>query len=493
MNINCLMPIHGASIYYQGIKYDYDRICHQVEAISQSVNCICEDRKRIIGLLIPRSVWQIYAILGVLKSGNVYIPINTVLPKNRIQYILHHSGAEIVLIWKDLFSDMSFSKEYEIIGNINDDIYVVQKKQRIVSDNKEEELDELAYIIYTSGTTGLPKGVAICMESLCNLKKAYQGKIGCTRYESIVSLADYSFDMFIPEGILALSYGMSVILADSGDIINPRKIVKMLSLYCPQYMQITPSALRLIHFVDHNFSCLKSLKAILVGAEAFPEELFGALKENFEGQICNLYGPTEATVWCSCANLTKENEVHIGKELDGCNIKILDHNSVELSEEKPGEICISGIQVAAGYWRARKEDEDRFVNKAGEVIYKTGDIGYKDSDGNIHYIGRKDDQIKLHGYRIETLEIETIMKKYPFVVDGVAAVDRENCMQQLVVFLIIRKGFEQNKFIDFLKQYLPPYAVPSRVVYVPKLEYSFNGKADRNKMLKIYGRKKKYE
>lgn len=478
------MPTKDASIYYQGIKYNFETIYYYSELINKILRRICKNRSCIVGLMIPRSVWQVYCILGTLKSGNVYVPINVSLPQNRIEYILNHSEAQLLLIDKKIYEKLTIFSNFEIISSLNNNIWILQRKNSAFI--SEMELSQLAYIIYTSGTTGVPKGVAIRKESLYNLQSAFKRKIGCRENETIVSLADYSFDMFIPEGILSLSYGMTVILSDTKDIINPRKIIKTLMEYCPEYIQITPSALRLIYFVEKDFECFRSLKALLVGAESFPKELFETLKAKFTGEIYNLYGPTESTVWCTCARLTNENEIHIGKELDGCEIKILKHEGIEANENEIGEIVIFGIQIAAGYWKGEKENKEKFINFAGNIGYRSGDIGYRDHTGNIHFVGRIDDQVKLHGYRVELLEIENTMKKDPYIINAAIGIKGEGISQRLIAFLMIKEGFEQKKFIQFLKDQLPPYAIPSKLIYVSEMEYNINGKTDRKKMTEIY-------
>ena len=478
-----LLPRKNATIIIKEMKYLYDDIMKCVSEIETNIIKFTNHTEHLIGLLLKRSQWQIICPLAILKSNCVYMPINVIWPIERIRYVLDQSNAGILILDKEIY------EQYGQVLKLTES-YIIQEelviaKRQCIQINSEIDLKELAYIIYTSGTTGFPKGVAISKKSLENFSQAYYNSLRLESNKTILSTADYSFDMFIPEGILAMNWGMTVILAERQDIINPRRIVKLLKIYKPQYMQIVPSSLKLIMFVDPDLHSLKSIEKLIMGAEKLQPKLFSEIKKRFKGNLFNLYGPTETTVWCCMADLTNDNEVNIGYELPGCIINILDENNQGVSNDQVGEICIGGSQVAYKYWNNEDESNKNFYYIGDDKYYRSGDLGYRDEKGKIYCLGRKDKQVKINGYRVELHEIEEVACGYKGVKEAIATLIEEP-EEQLILFLLTNCGFQKRVFWEYLRRYLPYYEMPSRIILIDKLYYNYNGKIDRKEIIQKY-------
>lgn len=480
-------PMPGTNIIWKGKVYGHKDIEEKIDALKSVILGLKINGSSLVGLLVPRSEWQVICPVAVLECSCAYIPLNIAWSKERIQSILNCTIPEILIV------DKAWGEEngmlfhgYSCRGGLGS-LAVFVKRERV----KNPAAKDLAYIIFTSGTTGSPKGVMISRRALQSFKESFEKMMLPEKGKSILSLAEYSFDMFVPEGILALSWGLNVIMAETMDIVNPRRAERMLLRYKPDYMQVTPSALSLISVIDPGLSCLASISKLMVGAESFPEDLFEAVKRNFKGSIYNLYGPTEATVWCCGGDITGDKRVNAGQELEGCEIAIIGEEGEEKGSREKGEICIAGAQLAEGYWDNEEEDGKKFFYIKNKKFYRSGDTGYRDEEGKITCLGRMDDQIKLHGYRIELGEIESVSRKFAGVADAVAAVDHRPGEKRLVVFLTVNDQFEEERFWRHLEEWLPAYEIPAECICVKKFVYSENGKVNRQKMIGEMGRIRK--
>lgn len=477
-------PKPGTNIIWRGQVHSYENITERIDALKSIIRSLKTKGSSLVGLLVPRSEWQIICPIAVLECNQAYVPMNMAWPIERIRNILDCTAPATVI------ADKAFSEEspqlfqgYSCQGACGS-LAVFAKEGH----GKGAAIKDIAYIIFTSGTTGSPKGVAISRDALQSFKESFGRMMELEEGKRILSLAEYSFDMFVPEGVLALSWGLDIIMAEPLDIINPRRIVRMLLGHRPDYMQITPSALGMISMIDPGLDSLASISKLMVGAESFPENLFATVKRGFKGAIYNLYGPTEATVWCCGGEITRQGRVHVGKELEGCEIAIIGEDGQETGSLEEGEICIAGAQLAEGYWDNEEENGKKFFYLRGKRFYRSGDIGYRDKTGRISCLGRKDDQIKLHGYRIELGEIESVSRRFDGVVDALAAVDSRADRKRLVVFLIADGQFEEERFWTYLEGQLPAYGIPEACIRVNGFAYSENGKADRKKMLEEFRR-----
>lgn len=435
---------------------------------------------RIIAIAIPRSNYLIASILALIEAKLAYVLVDMDLqPKERIEYILNDANVAVVL-------SVSYV-EYELFGR--DVVYVDEleynksKKQR---KNPFKHASDLAYINYTSGTTGMPKGVKVSRNALNNFVLGILEKIPFEQDDVIASFTSPGFDIFFLEAILPMYLGLTVVIATEDEKNNPQRKIDLIKKFNIDMLQITPSELRMLYKIDESLSFLQGLSKLLIGGEQFPAELLSKLKQN-KFKIYNMYGPTEATIWTSVADLSASDYVHLGTPLLNTEMLLLDAKLYPVSTGDKGEICISGLGLADGYHNKEDLSKEKFCaipHMFGKIIYRTGDIGIINEDGNLLYIGRCDNQIKLRGYRIELEEIEKALSANEYISETVVCFDKKN--SELIAFYISKNGQKIQNLYDYLKLKLPKYMIPNKFVLTECINHSYNGKIDRISMIDQY-------
>lgn len=458
-----------------------NEICESNE-INNLVNkistCLCEDIKSnknsVIAIAVPRCKYLIAAILASLRTKVTYLLIDVYeQPIERINYMLENSNA------KTVFSLSNFNCDFGDIEVVNIDLL---KKMDIPT--VSNKTNDIAYILYTSGTTGVPKGVEVTRSGLFNFAIGIQDVISFEESKTIASFTNQTFDIFFLEAIIPLFLGMTVILATVEERKSPRKMMNLLKNNSIQMIQFTPSRLRLLKFVDSKFSSLSELETIMVGGESFPIDLLNSLQENSKAKIYNMYGPTETTIWSTVADLSKIKEIPIGSPIINTDIYLINERNEEANLNEEGEIYIAGSGLAKGYCNNPEQTNKNFISlpiKPYCRAYKTGDIGKYDATGKLIFIGRKDNQIKIHGHRVELEEIELHLNKMKEI--GLAIVcydDKNDC---LITFYTSEKEYNNSFFINYLKNKILAYMIPDKFYLVEKFLYTSSGKLDKKAVL----------
>lgn len=426
-------------------------------------------------IFLNRSPEIIYALLAVLKKGLTYVPVNINTPKERLDYIIENSGCQIVL------TTTKYKGRFEEIKVICvDDIEPINEK--ISNLNMDVDSQDIAYIIYTSGTTGHPKGVSISYRAIENFIKVFNKRIGSIEQDKIIFLTDISFDISFVETIYAAAQGMTIVIADEEECKNPKSMMKLIKNNNITTLQLTPSRLKLIEEVDEEFECFHEIKRLLIGGEVFPVEMLKNLNRYTKCKIYNLYGPTEATIWATVAELTDEEEVNIGEPLENMHVYIVDKNNNPVQDGEKGEILITGTGLALGYVNDNKLTDRSFIYPSflnGEKAYLTGDLGYFNKNGQIVFLGRYDNQIKINGYRIELEEIESVLNSYYKIRNSIAGVENN----KLVAIYAEKEEVCSDELKEFMKSKLPDYMIPSEIRKTDNFLYTDSMKIDRNAML----------
>lgn len=432
----------------------------------------------VIGICLERSIDMIVTLMGVLKSGCCYLPLDPSFPLERIRYMFEDSGA------KALVTQASLKDNYK---KISDSILIVIDEENDIinsfsHDNPKLEINSqsLAYLIYTSGSTGRPKGVKVHHQAVVNFLNSMRKKPGFIEEDRLLAVTTLSFDISVLELFLPLFVGGELIVSSVGEIFNGQKIAGLLEKHDITIMQGAPATWNVL--IGTGWGGKKNLKA-LCGGEALSSNLAGQLLPKVS-ELWNMYGPTETTVWSTCYQIKEQTSpVLIGKPIDNTTVYILDSYNKVLPVGDKGEVCIGGMGVSKGYHNRTEVNSEKFIQfEDGEVIYKTGDLGRYLSDGNIEIFGRIDSQIKLCGVRIEPGEIESLLSDIQGVMESVVKLHSfEENDDRIVAFLHISDEFKMTdgEINRELSKHLPVYMIPAFYQKCKVFPRMPNGKINR--------------
>jgi tyrocidine synthetase-3 len=403
----------------------------------------------IVGLMMGRTVEMITGIIGILKTGAAYLPLDPGFPGERIRYMLEDSGASLL-----------------VSGGLRGEVH----KNRLDS--------HFAYVIYTSGSTGKPKGVCIPHRAVINFVYGVGERIDFSPCKVIVSVTTISFDIFVLEALLPLLRGMHVVLADEARQLTPRLLGDLIVKMQVNMLQATPSRMRAMINDNDCAEALRRLSEVMVGGEAFPRSLLNQLREKTDARIYNMYGPTETTVWSTIRELTAADAVTLGTPIANTQIRVISPYGVLQPIGVYGELYIGGDGLAAGYLNKPELTAQRFADG-----YATGDLVRWLPDGDLEFAGRIDQQVKIRGFRIEPGEIEAVLNRHPAVRESVAIVKEDHTSDKmLAAYYIPATGEEatESELSGHLKTMLPAYMVPQYIVPMETFPMTSNRKIDRN-------------
>ena len=436
-------------------------------------------RNAIVALCLGRSFNLMAGLLGVLKAGGAYLPVDPEYPFERIRFMLTDSGAGILLT--DGSVDISFEGE---IVNLND-----------VPDTGEydnlppvDRMEDGAYVIYTSGSTGTPKGAVLSRRGLCNLYESTKSTIAYDKEQTSVSVTTVSFDIFIGDALLPLLFGCTVALCTEEELRQPHLLAKLIEAVDAKFIQTTPTRMRIM-MEDASFreAASKHIEKIVLGGEMIPPSLLKLLKKHIGARIINGYGPTEATVYATFKDLTNVSYVTIGRPVANTRIYILDQNKRPVPIGVFGEAYISGAGVASGYIKRDVLTRKRFLPDPywpGHMMYQTGDLCAFMEDGDIEMCGRVDHQVKIRGLRIELGEIEAAMRQVKGVEEAVVKDWDEGVNKYLCAYYAMSREVSPETLRTYLGKKLPTYMVPSYFIGMEELPMTPNGKVNRKALPK---------
>lgn len=471
---------NGQSITYE----ELDTVSNQIAAYFIAHNVTNND---VIAVAIDRSISLVLCLLGLVKAGAAYVPIDPHLPTDRVNFILDNSGAKL------LCTVQKYSEQYAGITDkiLFDNVLLNSRSQPHSEPDVEYDGNELAYILYTSGSTGQPKGVAIERHSLLNFLLSMQKEPGINQDDILLSITTISFDIAELELFLPLICGAQIIIVDNEVAKDGRALLEIIKTEQISIVQATPFTWRMI--LQSGWNKPLPIKAFC-GGEALPKDLADKLLEKCT-ELWNMYGPTETTIYCTIKKiLPKEDLITIGKPIDNTQVYILDKEQHQVPAGEEGEIYIGGEGIARGYVGRPDLTSERFIDDtfsgSGGKIYKTGDWGKMLDNGEVQYLGRIDHQIKIRGYRIETEEIEYQLKNQRDIKDALIILHEDRLGNKQLVAYIIAKGYftpyqrdkKIGKWKNNLKNKLPDYMVPSVFILIPRMPLMPNGKLDRKKL-----------
>lgn len=447
----------------------------------------------IVGLLLDRCPDMLVGILGVLKAGGAYMPIDPSYPPDRISFMLQDSGAEILLTQSVNGRRPDFGGR--IVCLLEEASYMQEYSDTDRKSNKAGPHD-LAYVIYTSGTTGRPKGVMLEHYSLMNRLNWMQKMYPIGKGDVILQKTPYTFDVSVWELLWWSMQGAAVCLLKPGEEKDPQAIVEAVEKCRVTTMHFVPSMMNVfLDYIDiapeknRLLSGLKSLRQVFASGEALTvsqARKFDRLLNKSAGtRLHNLYGPTEAAIDVSffdCSNAGELETIPIGKPIDNISLYVLDKGRRLQPVGVQGELYIAGHGLARGYLNRPELTAERFVDnpfRPGERMYKTGDLARWLPDGNIEYLGRLDNQVKIRGLRIETGEIEAQLLKHSSISEAVVTARADGGGGKYIcAHFVACRELEVQELREHLERMLPEYMIPSYFVQLERLPVTSNGKLD---------------
>jgi amino acid adenylation domain-containing protein len=435
--------------------------------------------EKLVGISIERSIEMVVGLLGVLKAGGVYVPIDPAYPEDRIAYIIDDAEIDILLTQKSLSNLFPKESINKICLDSNWTVISSQSKENPANKTSAENL---AYMIYTSGSTGRPKGTMLQHRGLCNLTMEQIKDFELDESSRTLQFASFSFDASVSDIFTTLISGATLYLAEKEELIPGPGLVNLLKDNKISVVTLPPSVSAVLQ--NEQFPDLKTL---ISAGEACPRDI--AEKWSQERRFLNAYGPTENTVCASSfhvSEIPQRAAIPIGKPIGNVQLYILNKNLNPLPVGIPGELCIGGINLARGYFKqpdltSKKFAPNPFCSSPGERIYRSGDLARFLPDGNIEFLGRIDQQVKIRGFRIELGEIEVLLNEHEDIADAMVMVREDSPGDQRLAAYYVS---DQKNTPDIaalrnhLKNRLPDYMVPSAFVWLEAFPLTPNGKVD---------------
>jgi amino acid adenylation domain-containing protein len=438
----------------------------------------------IVGISMDRSIDLIVGMLGILKAGAAYLPMDPAYPNDRLTYMAENSGLQFIVTEEEYADTLGMPAGIRMIA-MDEEASAINRCSDAPLD-LELPGNSLAYVIYTSGSTGKPKGVQIPHAAAVNFLHSMRKAIAFGENDVLMALTTICFDISVLEIFLTLASGATLILMDSESALDGKKLAQTMEDRGVTVFQATPSGWRIL--TESGWKGSPRLTG-LCGGEAFPRDLAEKLIPRLKA-VYNVYGPTEATVWATYHKVTTpEDHKIIGRPLENYTIHILDENLQSVPEGEIGDLYIGGPSLALGYMNRPDLTAERFISspfEPGATIYNTGDRARFIQGGAIEYISRADDQVKIRGFRIELGEIEAVANSHPAVKLSAAVVHEFGPSdQRIVLFVSTRESqsFHEHELKDFMRKSLPDYFLPNMVRVIDTIPLTHNGKIDR-KILK---------
>ncbi|MEH2206525.1 MAG: amino acid adenylation domain-containing protein [Nostoc sp.] len=488
------------AVVYEDEQLTYQELNERANQLAHYLQKLGVKPEVLVGICVERSPLMLIGLLAILKAGGAYVPLDPAYPADRLAYMLSDSQAQVLLTQQQLVNSLPNTPAKVICLDFDWKLIATHRQNNPQTQVKP---DNLAYVIYTSGSTGKPKGVMIEHGSLVNFTLSVADKYGMSNSDRVLQAATISFDAAAEEIYPCLTCGATLVLRTSEMLSSVSTFVQkcwewkltVLMVGTAYWQQLTSE------LAITNQTLPPSVRLLSTGGEKWlPEKLKlwqKCMDERSRLQnlpqppmLMNGYGPTEATVLSTVYDLSQlviediQPRQLIGTAFDNVQIYILDAYLQPVPIGVPGELHIGGVGLARGYLKRPDLTDAKFIphpfNKS-ERLYKTGDLVRYLPDGNIEFLGRIDNQVKVRGFRIELGEIETVLVKHPQVSEAVV-IDCDDIPgnKRLVAYVVTREKSQiKSQLRSFLKQKLPDYMVPSAFVILDALPLTPNGKVDR--------------
>lgn len=468
------------AIAFQSQSLTYKELNQQANQLAHYLQKLGIGPDVLVGLCLNRSPAMVISLLAIWKAGGAYLPLDLNYPRDRLQFMLADAGVSI-LVTHQPHLHLFESHALQIICLDQNREAIAQQSQ--LNTKSPVTCHHLAYLIYTSGSTGQPKGVLVEHQGLSNVVAVQKELFAIAPHSRILQFASLSFDASLFEILMALTQGATLYLAPQNNLLPGQDLFQFLRDSAITHATLPPSVLATLPTEP-----LPALRILIAAGEACSRAVVQRWAEG--RRFFNAYGPTEVTIWATVAELASDinpdRPVSIGRAIANTQTYILDAHLQPVPIGQIGELYIAGVGLAKGYLNQPDINAEKFISNPFQTgsynrLYKTGDLARYQPDGTIEYIGRSDNQVKLHGFRIELGEIEAALQQHPFVQTAVVIMREDLASQRLVAYVVpdppgkVTSGELQN----FLRSRLPQYLIPRIWVVLESLPLTPNGKIDR--------------
>jgi amino acid adenylation domain-containing protein len=474
-----------AASRFEGRQLSYDELNRRANRLARHLHRLGVGRESVVGVLLDRGLDLPVALLGILKAGAGYLPLDVQHPASRLAYLVTDAGCEVVVTAGPPYEGLPD----DVLPVRLDDPSVGAALDALPGDNPGYPVhpDNLAYLLYTSGTTGRPKGTLVQHRSVVNLAEYCRQAYRLAPPDRILQFANPSFDVSVFDFFAAWCNGVTLVQGSRLTLLDPRALTALVRDEKVTVMDIPPAVARLLDPSD-----LPDLRAAHIGGEA----LAGELADRFQAphrEVRNTYGPTEVTVTSTdhlCLPGLGESRPPIGRPIANLTAHVVDERGRPVRVGEPGELLMGGVGVARGYHGRPALTAERFVpdpyGPPGARLYRTGDLVRRGTDGDLEFLDRIDTQLKVNGHRVEPGEIEAALRRHPAVREAVVDLTGAGEDRTLVAFLVAPEAAPTTEEVRArLRGELPSYMIPARTVVVDRLPLTANGKVDRRKLREL--------
>ncbi len=486
------------AVEFAGEHLTYRELDHRANQLANYLQTLGVGPETLVGICVERDITMVVGLLGILKAGGAYVPLDPNYPQERLAFTLSNSQATVLLTQEKLASVLPEQDVHCVYLDRDWQAIAQQKPTRLNSSVRPENL---AYVIYTSGSTGQPKGVMIQHQSAVNF--IVSAKHDITQSDRVLQFVSIAFDAAVEDIFTCLTSGGTLVLRTDEMLLSASRFVQRCRDWNLTVLDLPTSYWHqmMVELATADVTLPESVRLVIVGGEqAMPETLklwHDSSRLHNQAKLLNRYGPTETTVASTCCDLSDFMAKHpacstvpIGCPMDNVCTYVLDRNLQPVPIGVVGELHIGGIGLARGYLGRPEATAEKFIpnpfsNEPGSRLYKTGDLVRHLADGNIEYLGRIDQQVKVRGFRIELLEIESVLTQHPAVAQAVVVVREEQPDNKyLIAYIVATEGLNgtenlTHKIKADLRQQLPEYMVPATIVMLSALPLTTNGKVDR--------------
>ncbi|MFN6567974.1 non-ribosomal peptide synthase/polyketide synthase [Dendronalium sp. ChiSLP03b] len=492
----------AVAVVFENKQLTYHELNYRANQLANYLQTLGVKPDVLVGICVERSLEMVVGLLGILKAGGAYVPLDPEYPIERLSFMLEDAAVPVLLTQQRLLEKLPphqaqvvcLDTHWHSISGFSQNDGLAQLTVGIAS----VQATNLAYVIYTSGSTGKPKGAMNAHLGICNrllwMQQAYQ----LTALDCVLQKTPFSFDVSVWEFFWPLFTGARLVLAKPGGHKDSAYLVNLIEQQQVTTLHFVPSMLQAF-LEEQSVKNCHSLKRVICSGEALPKELQERFFERLNCELHNLYGPTEAAIdvtYWQCQLDSNLRTVPIGRPIANTQIYILDSHLQPVPIGVPGELHIGGVGLAQGYLNRSELTQEKFIpnpfdksklKSRKSKLYKTGDKARYLPDGNIEYLGRIDNQVKLRGFRIELGEIEAVLSQHSQV-QACCVILREDTPgdKRLVAYVVAHQDSTPTigELRQFVKAKLPEYAIPNAFAILESLPLTPNGKIDRRALPK---------